>query len=181
MNAVGQGMGIGVADAGRRGLSLLEVIITLGMIGALSTVFVINIDNMLRRGELDTLEDQFWLAVRGAQENAVYDRKPYILSYSEDERAFVVSSGEERTTFQVIIEGFDEDPEIEVIFSEQYAENSYKLIGGRLVTDNEVIQVGFYPDGTCSPFTAELRILDYTRIINIDPWTGVELAERREG
>ena len=169
-----------MARSNRDAFSLLEIVITLGMIGLLTTVFVINIDGMLRRGELDTLKDQFWEAVRDAKENAVYDRKPYVLSYSDEERAFVVSSGEKRSSFKIDTEALGDDVEIAVLFSEQFAENSYKLIGGKLVTDREATRVAFYPDGTCTPFTAELTIAEYSTIINIDPWTGVEMVEREE-
>lgn len=164
----------------RSGFSLLELVITIALIVLLSSIFVWNIDSVLRKGEIEQLENEFWDALTEAKQRAVFEGQPYALSWDGESRSFWLVSGEARKQFEVDTEAFGESVEIGVAFREMFAENGYKLIGGRLVVDREIEKVFFYPDGTCTPFTVDLTIAGYATEIKIDPWTGARLAPREE-
>ena len=59
-------------------------------------------------------------------------------------------------------------------------ENSYVLIAGELVAKREIATVGFYPDGTCSPYTVSMKIAGFETNFQMDPWTGVQLVDPNE-
>lgn len=159
------------------GFTLIEVILTVALIAMLGTMFVVNIGSLLRRSELETLQVEFWRAVDDARVNAVFRQTAYYLTYDEKARAFVVDSGADKRRFEVDTAGLGRDVEIEVAFQEVAPENSYVLIRGELVTTRDIDHVGFFPDGTCSPFTVSLRIDDFESRFQIDPWTGAQLVD----
>ena len=163
----------------RSGFTLIEVILTIALISLLSTMFVLNIQSLFRRTELQTMESQYWKAVESARSHSVFNQRAYYLRWDEKGRSFVVESGEEKKRFDVEGEALDE-LEIEVLFEEIAPENSYVLIRGELVAKREIAQVGFFPDGTCSPYTVSMKIGDYESFFKMDPWTGVELVDASE-
>jgi len=164
----------------RSGFTLFELLLTVGLIGLLSTMFVWNINSMLKQSEIETLENTFWDAVEIAKRDSVFNRRPYTLRFNEDDLAFELVSGEEIQAFTVDTNDFGGDTDIEVAFQEELPENGSVLIGGRLVTTREIEYVRFFPDGTCSPFGVSLKIADYVSEISIDPWTGAEMVPMEE-
>lgn len=164
----------------KSGFTLFELLLTIALIGLLSTMFVWNINSMLKQGEIETLENEFWDAVEIAKRDSVFNRRPYLLRFNEDDLAFEIVSGEEIQTFIVDTSAFGGDTDIEVEFQEELPENGSVLIGGRLVTTREIEEVRFFPDGTCTPFGVSLKIADFQSQISIDPWTGAELTPAEE-
>ncbi len=165
-----------VEAAGRLGgFTLIEIMLTIALLGLLTSVFVLNISSMLRDTEIRSLENEYWRAVDAARSNSVYQQKPYTLEWLPEEATFVVSSSGETERFELDTSDFG-GAEVGALFEEIAPENSYVLIRGELVAKREVARVVFYPDGTCTPYTVELRVGDYVNRFQMDPWTGAQLV-----
>ena len=161
---------------GLEGFTLIEMLLTISLIALFSSIFVLNIQSLLRSNDLDALENAFWDAVQEAKTQAVFDQRPRYLRFDEESRSFVVyASGSERR-FQVDLEKLGEVA-LEVSFEQITPDNSYVLIAGKVVERRETTTVGFFPDGTCTPFQARLKIDAYETAFQIDPWTGAQLVE----
>ena len=132
-----------------KAFTLIEVMLTIALVALISTAFVINLDSLLSRTEMESLENEYWRAVDRARTDAVFNSAPYFLEWNEDEKAFEVTSGEERARFEVDTSEYG-DVEVEV---------------------------GFFPDGTCTPFTVTLKIADSMTRFQMDPWTSVRLVD----
>lgn len=166
------------AEAGGRngGFTLIEIVLTIALLGLLTGVFVLNISSMLRDTNIRSLENEYWRAIDSARSKAVYQQKPYTVEWLPKEAAFVVSSSGETERFELDTSEFD-GAEVGALFEEIAPENSYVLIRGELVAKREVATVVFYPDGTCTPFTVELWVGDYVNRFQMDPWTGAQLVD----
>lgn len=164
------------AEVSRAGFTLIEVMLTIALIALLSTVFVYNISSLLRDTDIRSLENEYWRAVDAAKTKAVYGQKPYRVEWLPKETAFVISSSGDTQRFEMDTSALG-DVEVEVVFEEASAENSFILVDGQLVRQREVTDVTFYPDGTCTPFSVTLRIGDYMNQFKMDPWTGARLVE----
>lgn len=166
-----------------RGFTLIEVILTVSLIALLASLFVVNIVSLLRDGELETLENEYWRAVDAARTGAVFTQQPHFIEWDERGKAFVVRNADETRRFDVDTSNFG-DLAIDIRFEEVAPENSYVLIRGQLVSKREIAQVGFYPDGTCSPYIVSMKIADFETQFQMDPWTGVQLVnpdDKRDG
>ena len=155
------------------------MMLTIALIALLSTMFVWNIKTLLKQGEMEALQNEFWSAVEKAKQRAVFSRLPCVVRFDIDQQAFVVSAGGESSVFEVDSEALGE-VEMEVLFMETLPRDGYRLIRGELVTRREIDSVTFYPDGTCTPFTVDLRIAEYEASYQIDPWSGAEMVKPGE-
>lgn len=162
--------------SGGAGFTLIEVLLTVSLIALLSTLFVLNVGSLLRDGELETMENEYWRAVDAARTKSVFTQKPYFIEWDEGGQAFVVTSTDDVERFEVDTSAFG-DVEVDVFFEEVAPENSYVLIRGELVGKREIATVGFFPDGTCSPYTVTLKIADFETRFQMDPWTGARLVD----
>lgn len=163
----------------RNGFTLFEILLVLALIGLLSSLFVLNIGSLLRDGELETLEREYWRAVESARSNAVFKQQAHFLEWDGKESRFLVKSPGNVETFDVDLGSMD-GMDVEVLFEEIAPENSYVLIRGELVAVREIVNVGFFPDGTCSPFSVTFKVADFVTRFQMDPWTGVELVNPNE-
>ncbi|MDQ8181810.1 prepilin-type N-terminal cleavage/methylation domain-containing protein [Pelagicoccus sp. SDUM812005] len=163
----------------RRGFTLFELLLVLALIGLFSTVFVLNINSLMKDGEMDTLEREYWRAVEAARTNAVFKQQAHYLEWDPKGNRFLVVSGGAALAFPVEIES-PVELDIEVRFEEVAPENSYVLIAGQLVQTREIAKAGFFPDGTCSPFEVSMKIGDFETRFQMDPWTGVQLVNPNE-
>ncbi len=154
--------------------------LTMALIALLSSLFIWNIQALLKQGELEALQNEMWGAVERAKQSAVFTREPHRVRFDLDTQAFVVSAGGEEIPFKVDTSGLGEDIEIEVIFKMVLPKDGYRLVRGELVTHREIETVTFYPDGTCTPFTVDLKIAEYESSVQIDPWTGSQLTQPEE-
>lgn len=164
----------------RAGFTLIEVLLTVSLIALLSTMFVLNIGTLLRDGELESLENEYWRAVESARTGAVFRQRPHFIEWDGRGQRFIVRSAGAAESFEVDTSSMGGDVEIEVRFEEIAAENSYVLIRGELVAKREIAAVGFFPDGTCSPYTVSLTIAGFSTSFQMDPWTGTQLVDPSE-
>lgn len=163
----------------REGFTLFELLLVLALIGLFSSVFVVNITSLMKDGEMETLEREYWRAVESARTAAVFKQQPHFLEWDPKGNRFLVISAGAAEAFPVEIESPTE-LQIEVLFQEIAPENSYVLIAGQLVAKREIVKVGFFPDGTCSPYEVSMRIADFETRFQMDPWTGVQLVDPSE-
>ncbi len=168
-----------ISRVGRSGFTLFELLLVLALIGLFSTVFVLNIGSLMKDGEMETLEREYWRAVESARTGAVFEQQAHFLEWDPKGKRFLVLSGGTAQAFPVEIDS-PVDLEIDVRFEEIAPENSYVLIAGRLVEKREIVKVGFFPDGTCSPYEVSMKIADFETRFQMDPWTGVQLVNPNE-
>jgi prepilin-type N-terminal cleavage/methylation domain-containing protein len=176
-----QAMKVRVGDRGwRRAFTLIELMLTMALIALLSSLFIWNINALLKQGELEALQNELWGAVEKAKQAAVFSRQPHKVRFDEKLQSFMVSSGGEEIAFKVDTSGFGEEVEIEVLFKMILPRDGYRLVRGELVTHREIESVTFFPDGTCTPFSVDLKIGEYESGYQIDPWTGSQLTAPEE-
>lgn len=154
--------------------------LTMALVALLSSLFIWNINALLKQGELEALQNELWGAVEKAKQSAVFSRQANKVRFDLDQQAFLVSSNGVEVPFKVDTSGLGEDIEIEVRFKMVLPKDGYRLVRGQLVTHREIESVTFYPDGTCTPFSVDLRIGDYESSYQIDPWTGSQLTKPEE-
>ncbi|HAT60746.1 MAG TPA: hypothetical protein DCS60_08260 [Opitutae bacterium] len=164
----------------RRAFTLIELMLTMALIALLSSLFIWNINALLKQGELEALQNELWGVVEKAKQAAVFSRQPHKVRFDEKLKSFMVSSGEEEIAYQVDTSGFGEEVEIEVFFKMILPKDGYRLVRGELVTYREIESVTFFPDGTCTPFSVDLKIGEYKSGYQIDPWTGSQLTAPEE-
>ncbi len=169
----------GFSRVSRRGFTLFELLLVLALIGLFSSVFVINVASLMKDGEMETLERAYWRAVETARTGAVFKQQAHFLEWDPKGNRFLVISAGAAQEFPVEIESPGK-LEIEVLFEEIAPENSYVLIAGKLVAKREIVKVGFFPDGTCSPYEVSMKIADFETRFQMDPWTGVQLVNPNE-
>ncbi len=163
-----------------KAFTLIELMLTMALIALLSSLFIWNINTLLKQGELEALQNELWGAVEKAKQAAVFSREPHRVRFDEELQAFLVSASGEEIAFQVDTSGLGEDIELEVQFKVVLPRDGYRLIRGELVTHREIDSVTFYPDGTCTPFSVDLKIGEYESGYQIDPWTGSQLTAPEE-
>ena len=146
------------------------------MIALLTSLFIWNLNSMLKQTELEALENGLWASIGQARQDAVFSRNPVVMRYDAENQAFVLVSGAVETPFAIDTSGLGEGVEIRVVFKEMLPSDGYRLVRGELVTEREIETVTFFPDGTCSPFSVDLQIADYVSSIQMDPWTGSQLT-----
>lgn len=164
----------------RSGFSMVEILLVIALIGVMASIFVINFDILIRQNEADSLEQAFWKASSEARNLALFERRPQDLRYDPESTAYLIGRGEGAVRFPVNTSDWTEGIETEVLFNQNLTDDSYKLVGGELITEREVPFVRYFPDGTCMPFVLSIRTDDDVRTIEIDPWSGAELLPPEE-
>jgi general secretion pathway protein H len=154
---------------------MVEVLLVIALIGILASIFVVNFDTLIRQNESDSLEQAFWTASSEARNLAMFERRVQDLRYDPESTAFLVGAGADVKRFAVDTSNWSDDVEPEVFFKQSLSDDSYRLIGGKLITLREIQLVRYFPDGTCMPFIMEIHVGDDLRSIEVDPWSGAEL------
>jgi general secretion pathway protein H len=152
---------------GRRGFTLLEVLITLALIALLTGVLVVGTNRMLSDSP-KSADELFWAAVGEARKDALLNNRDVRMRIDTTTFEFVVLSavGESRHAFVS-----KETAEIDFLAPKSPGTSSAILIGGDLIETQTIPFVTFYSDGTCSPFRAQLKTRTGSRVLEIDPWT----------
>jgi general secretion pathway protein H len=161
----------------RRAFTLIEVLLVLALIGLFTTLFMVNLESLMRETEADSVETAFWSATRDARTRALVDREPQLVRFDAKAAAFVVEAARSQSTRRVTIDRsrWAEDVKVEVALQKRLPASQFSLVRGQLVEVREVAAVQFFPDGTCTPFLVSLKVGRDERTIEIDPWTGSEL------
>jgi prepilin-type N-terminal cleavage/methylation domain-containing protein len=157
------------------GFSMVEILLVIALIGILASIFVINFDTLLRQNETDSLEQAFWTASSEARNRAMFERRAQDLRYDPESQAYLIGAGENVKRYAVETSSWSDETQVEVLFKQRLSDDSYRLIGGKLITLREAPIIRFFPDGTCMPFILEIRVDENLRSIEVDPWSGAEL------
>jgi prepilin-type N-terminal cleavage/methylation domain-containing protein len=158
-------------DRASGGFTLLEIIVTVALIGLLASVLIVGSTRMLSAQPV-TPEDVFRKAVSETRKDAVENNLEVRLAFDSKEKVFTASSGSGARTYPVSGAG---DPTFD--FIPQQKGGSAIMIAGMIIETQKLPFITFYPDGTCSPFRAQFRQNDSVRVIAIDPWTCAPILE----
>ena len=151
----------------RRGFTLLEVLLTVALIGLLSGALV-TAAVYLTDDKPITPEDVFWKSVTESRRQALLTGRDVRLRFVKKDKAHALvatgAEGEQRFPFEKV-------DELTVDFLSVQKSGSAILIRGQLVETQTIPYVTFYGDGTCTPFRVQFRTGGAARSIAVDPWT----------
>lgn len=164
----------GAPRSGVRAFTLLEVLVTIGLIALLSGVLVGGSMRLLDNRPVSA-DDIFREAVYEARKAAVETNEEVRLSFDPKEKHFNLDSGGGARTFPLT---GSPDLIIELLAAQKGGPAA--LLRGVLVETQTLPFVTFYPDGTCSAFRVQFRSPGSSRVIAIDPWTCAPMLEAEE-
>lgn len=152
----------------RAAFTLLEVLLTLALIGLLTSVLVIGAMSLTEPKPI-TVEDVFWKAVSESRKTALLsDHEVRLRFFTKGKTYALVATGpggEQRYPIE-------KQEDLKVEFLAQQKSGSAILINSQLVETQTIPFVTFFGDGTCSPFRVQIRAAGGApRSISIDPWT----------
>lgn len=157
--------------ARRRAFTLLEILLSLAIIGLLAGILIGGAASLLSDKPL-SLDDIFWSSVQEARKCALRHQREVQLRFVNDKekgRAFVVQDGSELKEFPVVGLAAAGDPTVDFLSNQKGGPTM--LIAGMLVETKTVPAVTFYPDGTCTAFRLQISRSGTSYILSIDPWT----------
>jgi prepilin-type N-terminal cleavage/methylation domain-containing protein len=151
---------------GRRGFTLLEILVTIALIALLTGVLVVGVSRLLG-DRPKSPDDLFWAAVEQARHDALLNNHDLRLSFDSKTHEFVAlaTGGETRYPFVP-----KETAEVDFLAPKSPGSSSV-LIGGQLTETQTIPAVMFYHDGTCSAFRVQFKSRNGVRVFAIDPWT----------
>ena len=152
-----------------RGFTLLEILLSLALIGLLSAA-LISAGSHLVEARPRTPAEIFWEASRSARRLALKSQQEVRLNFDEKEKHFVISGAGKQETFPV-----NGSRNLMIDLLPARSTGGALLIGGNLVESDPLDFVTFFRDGTCTPFRVQIRSNGPAQVIAIDPWTTAEV------
>lgn len=164
------------------GFTLLEVLLTLALIGLLAAVFIGGSTHLLT-DKPQTPQEVFWKAVQESRKRALTLEREVRLRFDGERKQFLILDG--FATSQLAADGFtlEEVPlkvlpvpeaagtDLSVDFLAATRGGNAILVGGVLLESSPIPHVTFYPDGTCTAFRAQFVRNGVADILGIDQWT----------
>jgi len=152
---------------GRSGFTLLEVLITIGLIALLTSVLVVGVNRLLS-DRPKSAEQLFWSAAGEVRKDALLNNRDVRLSLDAQTQELVAWSEGIETRHPFVPK---ETAELEFLGPKAPGSFSAILVGGELVETQTIPFVMFYRDGTCSAFRVQFKTRNGARVLEIDPWT----------
>lgn len=149
------------------GFTLIEVLVTLGLIALLTGVLVVGANSLLA-DHPKSPEELFWATVGEVRKDALLGNRDVRLSFDSRTNEFVASSSGSEARYPFVAK---ETAEFEFLAPKSPGNFSAILVAGQLVETQTIPYVTFYNDGTCSPFRVQLKTRTGARALEIDPWT----------
>lgn len=166
------------------GFTLLEVLLSIAIIGLLATVLVGGSAHLLSEQPV-TATEIFWKSVQEARKAALKSGHEVRLKFDKAKKRFLVIDGLAPSTLAP--DGFTrEEPALKTFPISAAAARgdlaveflgagnkggSLILVGGVALDTQTVPFVTFYADGTCTAFRAQFSRSGGATILSIDPWT----------
>lgn len=159
----------------RSGFTLIEILCVLALLGIIGGAIAVNVRSLLPGLRDDSLETKFVTALRDTRRAALDSGKTQRLEFNEDEQKFVRRALSDPPPEETPKPFGKQKPANTIRFLRQTATANQYLVGGELRSLEPATLVLFYPDGTCTPFTAEIVEGNARREMRIDPWTTAEI------
>jgi prepilin-type N-terminal cleavage/methylation domain-containing protein len=162
---------IPVRPARRAGFTLLEVLLTLALIGLLAAVLIGGGAQLLRTKPV-SVPEVFWQAVQAARKGALQHQREVYLKFVDDRekgKGFDVIDGGETKSFPLPPTAVTPDLTVDLLANQ--SGGHLQIIAGMVVEADPVKYVTFYPDGTCQSFRLQVIRAGATSTYGIDPWT----------
>jgi prepilin-type N-terminal cleavage/methylation domain-containing protein len=156
-------------DVKKRGFTLLEVLLTIVLIGSVWVIFAVNMGTLLDKDSITELESAFVLAQTEGRMLALEKRQSLEMIWNAKESQFVLM--DQAIVSSYAIEGIDpEQFKLKATFFMQ--EPTYKGESFEDPSWYEVESVILYSDATSAPFKVVLEDGLRTRELIIEPFTG---------
>ncbi len=157
----------GVKFVAQRAFTLLEILLSLGLIGLLSAVLIAGGIRVLAE-KPQGAEDVFWQAVRRAREVALERQVDVQLRFDPKAREFIAQGTDYAENFPVTAAA---NAELAIDFLPPGDARGALLIGGILTETQTLAGATLFADGTCTPFRLQIRRAGVPQVLTIDPWT----------
>lgn len=168
---------------GKRGFTLLEVLLSIAIIALVATVLVGGTARLLDEQPVSA-DDILWKAVREARKTALKSERDVRLRFDKEKKQFVLLAAEapavlaadgftkEEAPLQVfaLVAPAAADTTVEFLGAGTKGGNAI-LVGGMLLEAETLKHVTFYADGTCTAFRAQIARNGGVHVLAIDPWT----------
>lgn len=147
----------------RRGaFTILEVLVTVALLGLVGALFISGTTDLLRARE-PRPEDAFWSTLGAARQLALETGREVTLTFDSEKKLFTWTDGRATQTRAF--------PGLAAEFLRPESEGRI-LLGGVLAETSTLKSVRFYADGTCDAFRAQLQLAPSRRVVlQVDPWT----------
>jgi prepilin-type N-terminal cleavage/methylation domain-containing protein len=170
--------GDGEARVARRGFTMLEVLVSLAIIGLIASILISGSAALLRDKPV-AVRDVFWQAVQEARKTALVNNREVRLRFFDERekgKGFEILDGSSTQSFPLLPEVAP--PELKVDFVTVQKGGNVILVAGVMIETATVPYVSFFPDGTCSAFRLQIVRSGGTEHLTIDPWTCAEVLPR---
>lgn len=168
-----------------RGFTMLEVLLSIAIIGLLAGVLVAGSAHLLRE-QPGSAQEIFWKAVQEARKTALKAEHDIRLKFDKDKKQFVLIDGLAPTTLsatsfapeEIALKQFPiftapgTDLAVDFLPPSTKGGGNLILVGGVAIETQAMAFATFYADGTCSPFRVQfVRDGATSTPLVIDPWT----------
>ena len=160
-----------VRRSGRRAFTLIEVLLVLGLLSLLATLFIAGASDFFRAQE-KSMSDVFWESVQAARLLAVEGDRTVEMRYDEKKRMLHWGNGETAGTAAWPGKNLDFLP---------VDKRESVLIGGQVVDRGGMAAVHFYADGTVENFRVQLTGNEGAPThLEIDQWTCAPITRKTQ-
>jgi len=154
------------SDHSRRGFTLLETLLVLGLISMLAAVLIGGSASLLKGTSREDPEDALLALLQTVRREAVAQGTVIILKSipdDDDPDAINYTWGENKIEKMPVLAGV----KVKIIGPEI---NAAILLGGE-IEESSLSQIKFYPDGTCDRFRLEITRNEARHVLPIDHLT----------